>query len=155
MPSCVCLSEHFYKCWSTISHVFNSVCALRMHFYESEKQQGVSRDFWGYQCLVECVSVSKMFPKDICHHLIWPGEKAGVKKEGNPLSHIMTFLGVTNNLCTSGGKHPCMELSWMCGMPLKPILTLNLSASIKNLNFKTVKVRKRNSPDKILLPPHT
>ena len=100
----------------------------------------------------ECV---KDVPQRHLPTLIWPGEKAGVKKEENPLSHIMTFFWVTNNLCTSGGKHPCMELSWMCGVPLKSILTLNPSASIKNLNFKTVKVRKTNSPYKILLPPHT
>lgn len=37
-----------------------------------------SRDFWGYQGLAECVSCSKMFPRDIRPHFVGPGCEGSV-----------------------------------------------------------------------------
>lgn len=55
------------------SLVFNDVSILCMYFHGSVNSMFSSRDFWGYQGLAECVSCSKMFPRDICSHFVGSG----------------------------------------------------------------------------------
>lgn len=109
-----------------------------------------SREFWGYQCLVECVSVSNVFPWDICQYLVGTGIwRQGVQNEENPLSHIIIIYWVTDDRWTPGGEH----FVWKCGVCMacpwnKYHHWIHLCFNWES-EFKSVKVMKRNPPNKI------
>ena len=63
-----------------VSLVFNNVDSLCIHFHESAKQHVCLKSLWGNQGLVENVCVSKMFPRDMCQHLVGIGYEGQVSK---------------------------------------------------------------------------
>lgn len=90
----------FRLCWVMWAH-----CACT--FVGVQSSMCSSRDFWEYQCLVECVRMSIMFPKDICQYLVGLGYVGRVSKRRRTLSvtlglftgwQMITRLWVANNL---------------------------------------------------------
>ena len=127
---------------------------MRALLWECEAECVLQETFGGYQCLVECESVSKLFSGDICQYLVGFQCDGQVSKRKRILCHIMIIFWVTDDRCIPAGKHfvqNCQAWAVCHGNQYQLRVLLCI---LENLNFRRVKIRKRNPPDKKSTPSH-
>lgn len=96
MLSCVCLGEHYVS----VIIQFHLCLIMWAHwlctFVGVKSRMRASRDFWGYENLLEYENVSKIFPRNICQHLVGPGcEGYGSQRGEFSKSYYDYFLSET------------------------------------------------------------